>query len=897
MPRKLHIMNGFCRKCLVPIVAGAVLLGSVTGAGWPFAHPPVAAAATAVSYKLVKQGESIVTSGAKQVDYQWVSSNSSKTTQLVHVLQIDLTNPYVQLNAMSGKAGSVTARQSVGAMAKETGAVAGINGDVFNTSTSTSEGAPLGAEIRSGEVLTSTSRLQGMYSFGVTADRQPIVDQFGFSGTVTAEDGTAFELEGINKSAYKFEPDGAYSHVNKLYMYTDNWTAPQRPMNSGTLPTEALVVDGVVTEIVPSGEIATPVPENGYILRGHKEAADFIKNHLAVGQKVSANYQLVSLTNGKTYDPTSFQMMVSGHTILVDGGAAAKFSRDISGLSGAAARARTAVGYSKDGKTVYLITVEESGGLKGVPLKELQQIMLQLGVYKGVNLDGGGSTTMVARPLGDFSVTLAHPTSYGTTQRQVANGIGVYTTAPQGTIKGIVASGTKTLFIGQQASYALKAYDTYYNPIDPSGLTPQWSIDKPIGAFKDGVFTASKTGTAKLTVKSGSASDSVEIEVVGADQIDQLTVSPNTTVLEAGASISVPVKARLKDGRELTVPASSIQWEFKGFTANSADGKITVQSVSPNAAVGYAIARYDGFSTMFVLAPGSEKPLENFENVSYNVGFTGLPAETKGQAAIVTGLPGRETSKVLQLDYDFTNGTGDRFAYAVLNGGNGITVDGSPSALTLDVSGDNSSNWLRAEFKDANGKLAYVTLADPIDWSGWKTLRVDLSSANIAYPAKLTKLYVVNLAQDQDERALQGQIAFDNLKLQVPPQNVAITNTNVVLTVGSKNATIGGQAAKLDTAPLVQNQTTYVPLRFVSDALGGDTVWDPKEKKVTVLRGDKMLELRPGQSELIATGVRVPSPAAPLVKSERVLVPLRVVSEQLGLTVVWDPKKKSITIY
>lgn len=897
MTRKFHTLNRFCRKCVVPIIAGSVVFGSFAGTGWPLAQPPVAAAATAsVTYKLVKQGETMVTSGAKQVDYQWVPSDKTKTTELVHVLQIDLTNPYVQLNAMSGKGGSVTARQSVGAMAKETGAVAGINGDVFNTSSS-SEGAPLGAEIRSGELLTSPSQLTGMYAFGVTKDKTPLIDRFTFSGSVTAEDGATFKLAGVNKSAYKTEPDNAYSHVDAMYVYTDNWTASQRPMNSGTTPTEALVVDGVVTEVSDGKEITTPVPENGYILRGHKSAADFIRTHLAVGQKVETSYTLTSLTNGKTYDPSSFQMMVSGHTILVDGGAATAFSRDVSGLSGSADRARTAVGYSKDGKTVYLITVEENGGLKGVTLKELQQIMIQLGVWKGVNMDGGGSTTMVTRPLGEFNVSLAHPTSYGTTQRLVANGIGVYTTAPQGTIKGIVASGSKTLFIGQQAAYSLKAYDTYYNPIDPSGLTPQWSVSSAIGSFKDGVFTASKAGTAKLTVKAGSASNSVDIEVVGGDQIDQLTISPSTTLLAEGSTISVPVKARLKDGRELAVPASSIKWEFKGFTASASDGKITVASINKNATVGYAIARYDGFSSMIVLAPGTEKKLEDFESVGYNIGFTGLPAETQGTASIVSGLPGRETSKVLDLAYDFTSGTGDRFAYAVLNGGNGIAVDGNPSALTLDVSGDNSGNWLRAEFKDAKGKSVYVTLADPIDWSGWKTLRVDLSAAGLTYPAKLTKLYVVDLAQDQDERALQGEVAFDNLSLQYPPKTVAPNKTSVVLQVGSKSAKISGKATQMDTAPFVQNGTTYLPLRFVSDALGGDIVWEPTAKRVTVLRGDKMLELWPGRDDMIATGVRVPAPAAPIVRNGRVLVPLRVVSEQLGLTVVWEAKTKTITIY
>lgn len=894
---KFHTLNRICRKCFVPVLAGTLVFGAFAGTPVPVVgHAPVAAAATAATYKLVKQGESIVTSGAKQLDYKWVSSNPSEVTQLVHVLQIDLSNPYVQLNAMVGKNNSVTSHQSVGSMVKETGAVAGINGDVFSTSSS-SEGVSLGAVIQSGQMLKSTSELQGMYAFAVTKDRQPMIDLFDFSGSVTAADGTTFNLAGINQSAYRTEPDNGYSHVNQLYIYTDNWTASQRPKNSSTTPTEALVVNGVVQEIQDGTEITTPIPENGYILRGHKDAADFIKNHLQVGSSVTANYGLVSQTSGKSYDPSSFQMMIGGHTILINNGAAASFSRDISGVSGSADRARTAVGYSKDGKTVYLITVQENGSLKGVTLKELQQIMLQLGVYKGVNMDGGGSTTMISRPLGEFAPILAHPTSYGTTQRLIASGIGVYTTAPQGSVKGITASGPSTLFIGQQATYSLKAYDTYYNPIDPSGLTPQWSASTAgIGSFQNGVFTAAKPGTAKLTVKSGSASASVDVQVVGGDQLEQLSISPSTTLLAPGSVISVPVKARLKDGSEQTVPASAIKWQFKGFTASVSDGKLTVQSVDKDATVGYAIARYDGFSTMVVFAPGTEKKLEDFENVGYGIDFSGLPSETTGDVSLTTGLAGHETSKALDLSYDFSSGTGDRFAYAVLNGGQGITVDGGPSSLTLDVMGDSSYNWLRAEFLDAKGNKVYATIADPIDWSGWKSLRVDLSDIGLTYPAKLTKLYVVDLAKDQDERALQGEIAFDNLALQYPPKTEAASNASVLLTVGSTNATIGGKAAKLDAAPFVQNGVTYLPLRFISDALGGDIGWEQTEKKVTVLRGDKMVELWMGRSDMIATGVRVPTSAVPIIKNGRTLAPLRVVSEQLGLKVNYDAKKKTITI-
>lgn len=893
-PRTRHKLSRY----ILPILTGVLVFTAPLNAGSfiSVTHADGVVEQAVVTYKLVKQAESIVTSGARQLSYAWVPSDSTLPTEVLHVLQVDLNNPYVQLGAMGGQKGSVTTGQSVGGMAKETGAVAGINGDVFGT---TNEGAPMGAQINSGNLLVSTSQLQGMYAFAVTNDHQPIIDQFTFTGNVTAADGTVFLLTGLNKSAYRTEPNNGYSHVDALYMYTNAWTAPERPTGSASTPTEALIVDGVVTEISPGTPIKTAIPANGFILRGHKTAADFITAHLAVGDIVDAKYNLTSMTNGKTYDPSGFQMMVSGHTLLLDKGAAVPFTRDIKGVSGSADRARTAVGYSKDGETAYLLTVEENGGREGVTLKELQQMLVELGIWKAVNLDGGGSTTMVSRPLGEFQATLAHPTFYGTTQRQVTNGIGVYTTAPQGTLKGIAASGARTLFIGQQATYSLKAYDTYYNPIDPNGLKPTWSLSNPLGSFLDGALQVTKAGTATLSVKAGSASDSIPVEVVGEQQVARLIVEPSTTVLKSGTTINVPVKVQLTDGRELVVPASAVTWEYRGFTAASSNGKLTIGKVQNNIAAGYAIARYDGFGTLAVLAPGTERALEDFENTTYNVGFSATPAETVGTTSIVAGVPGRETSKVLLMSYDFSIGSGKRYANAVLNDGVGIDVDGNSSALTLDVLGDQSMNWLRAEMTDVNGKTVYVTMADQIDWSGWKNIRVDLAAAGLKGPAKLTKLYIVNLEEGQDERALQGELAFDNLILQNPPAAIDSYHPTIVMTVGKAQATVDGEKVTLPGAPFVQKgtSTNYLPLRFVADSLGAQVVWNNKTKRVTVLRGDTMLELWVGSKNMTVNGVRQPIAVAPMVIKGSVYVPVRVISEQLGQEVGWESKTKTITIH
>lgn len=57
---------------------------------------------------------------------------------------------------------------------------------------------------------------------------------------------------------------------------------------------------------------------------------------------------------------------------------------------------RSGVGISRDSSTLYLITVDgRQESSSGMSLKEFAQLMIQLGAYEGLNLDGGGSTTMV----------------------------------------------------------------------------------------------------------------------------------------------------------------------------------------------------------------------------------------------------------------------------------------------------------------------------------------------------------------------------------------------------------------------------------------------------------------------------------------------------------------------
>lgn len=893
-----HSKGSSAKKWVAASLAGVLWIMPVIGNVGPsflsLGSVPVAQAATA-SFSATKLSEEVITSGAMMMKYKFTTVRSGKSvTGLADVIRVDLNNPYVSVDVMTGKGGNLTTRQSTGGMAAETGAVAGVNGDYFNTG---GEGAPIGGQVSGGVVVSTPSQLDGMYAFAVTKDRKPIIDEFSFEGMVTAEDGSQFPLSGINKGAYN--PEGGsstYSHANAAYIYTDAWTALERPKNSSTTPTEVLVENDVITQISPDAALPMAVPEGAYILRTHGLAAQFVKAHLAVGQKLSSVYTLRSKTTQQELDPSTLQMMIGGHTILVNNGKAATFSRSTTSIGGY--RARTALGYSEDGRYVYVIAAEKNANSAGLSLTELQSFMTNIGVWKGMNLDGGGSTTMVDRPLAETSTTLTFNTEYGTEQRSIVNGLGVYTSAPQGEVKGIKISGSSVLLIGQKATYTLKGYDTYYNPIDVAAGNPAWVSSGGSVTVNAGEATGVKAGVVKLTATSGAASAVAEVTVLGGDDLSSLAAGTATAPLTAGASVSVPVTAVSKSGAAITVPAGSLKWEFVGFKGNVQDGKLTVESVDPGVTTGYAIARYDGFSTAVVLSTAAATAWEDFEKTTYPFAFTTNAAGVTGTAAVTAGSAERAGSKVLSLSYDMTAGTGKMYAYAQFNGTAGKSIPAAATTMSLDVMGDMSLNWLRAEVTDASGATAYIDLAKVIDWNGWKNVTIDLTGSGIKFPAVLKRLYVVNVEEGQDERAKTGTVAFDNLSFVMPSlsSEAGLPKGTASMSIGAKSMTVNGAKQAIDVAPIVKDGSTYVPIKYVLDAFGGKATWDQNTKKIMVLRGAKVLDLTVNKKEFLLNGKRQSADVAPLILGGRTLVPLRLVTEQLGLTVKWEQKTKTVTI-
>ncbi|WP_127581193.1 stalk domain-containing protein [Paenibacillus koleovorans] len=865
---------------------------------------PTAQAAEPAESPVKLISEEPITSGAilKRYEYQFDRGNKPVKVN-ANVVEVDLKNPLVRLDTMAGTNGQFTKKQTVREMANETGAVAGINGDFYNTQ---AEGVPMGPQIMNNKVLATPPYLPGFFTFALTRDNKPVVDLFTFQGQVTASNGASYPLGGVNKTYYWYEDDGMHeggkhAYIDGLYMYTNTWGQIERSNDGVTVPTEILVQNGIVKQIALSGVINQVAPVDGYILRAAGKADEFVRKNIKVGDKIQSDYKMFAQDFSKSYDVASFKMMIGGGSILVEDGKVASYSREASGVDGYSYRSRTAMGYSKDERYAYLITVENAGESKGMSLPELQQFMIKIGVWKGLNLDGGGSTQLITRPLGEFNNVLTSVTEYGGTyERRVVNGVGVYSNAPKGEVKEIALKGATTLFLNEKATYSLKAYDIYYNPVDlGSQNTAQtiWSTSQPIGTFNGNTFTALQPGQTTLTVKSGQASKQLDVEIIGKNQLASLKVQPSSQALLPNAIYKLPVVAMTKSGITRTVPPELIKWQIEGFKGQIEGDKLTVQSIDAGTKQGRLYAQYDGFTTMVAMTVVQQQTLLDFEAAaSTPIAFTGFPAEVAGTAKRYSA-PGMPSGAYgLSLAYDFTKGTGTKAAYAAFGtNGTGIAVPGQPTALSLKVKGDNSFNWVRAEIIDAAGQSKLIDLTQYMNWTDWKTLTADLKTYNVTYPITLKRVYVANPLNGQDERAAKGEVLFDDIAFQYA--NPITTPRNYVkLKINEKSLTVNQSTIVLDQAPVIYKDNTVVPVRFVVEAMGGQLTWNDQERKVTILKDDHYAEMWLDNPNLIMDGTVVTAEVAPLLMNERTMVPLRLLSEKMGWKVGWDAATYSVTL-
>jgi len=118
----------------------------------------------------------------------------------------------------------------------------------------------------------------------------------------------------------------------------------------------------------------------------------------------------------------------------------------------------------------------------------------------------------------------------------------------------------------------------------------------------------------------------------------------------------------------------------------------------------------------------------------------------------------------------------------------------------------------------------------------------------------------------------------------------------LVLTIGLKSYVLNGMQLQMDVSPEIISGRTFVPIRLVAETFGAEVGWDGNLREVTIKQDTKVIKLRIGSKIATIDGKSYELEAAPYIKSGRTMVPIRFISEALGLSVYWEPQRQLVYI-
>ncbi|HYZ85917.1 MAG TPA: phosphodiester glycosidase family protein, partial [Bryobacteraceae bacterium] len=267
-------------------------------------------------------------------------------------------------------------RETMSSLAKRYGAKAAVNSGYFVT-TGPYSGASAGAYLWNGEVVSNgrnrTVLLLCAEQNGVEKIDTDIVN---FEGKITTSKGLSHAVTGVNR------PRGA----NDLIVY--------RPMLGPTTLTDRDGVEAIVDARgrvvkVEDGAGNTEIPRDGYVISASGAAADWLRSKVSQGSAIQLDLQL----KPSRPDTCKATDIVGGGPLLVRNGKAMPSQENLA--HEAKRHPRTAAGYTRRG-TILFVTVDgRQSSSAGMRIDELAQELVSLGAVEAVNLDGGGSTTML----------------------------------------------------------------------------------------------------------------------------------------------------------------------------------------------------------------------------------------------------------------------------------------------------------------------------------------------------------------------------------------------------------------------------------------------------------------------------------------------------------------------
>lgn len=188
--------------------------------------------------------------------------------------------------------------------------------------------------------------------------------------------------------------------------------------------------------------------------------------------------------------------------------------------------------------------------------------------------------------------------------------------------------------------------------------------------------------------------------------------------------------------------------------------------------------------------------------------------------------------------------------------------------------------------------LAYLNLTDNRVWNldPIRNLRFDqyYDTGALIYTLQLNRNYLDLRSTSKNYQLLSTLNGEGYPSTQLKVQR---------LMIGSTTAYIWDSAITLTGAPFIASSRTYVPIRFVSKWLGAEVSWNQSNKEVTIRKGSTTIRFIVNEKKATANGETVSIDAPLLLKNNSTFVPVRFVSEYLDSSVEYMANPKTVLIF
>ena len=224
------------------------------------------------------------------------------------------------------------------------------------------------------------------------------------------------------------------------------------------------------------------------------------------------------------------------------------------------------------------------------------------------------------------------------------------------------------------------------------------------------------------------------------------------------------------------------------------------------------------------------------------------------------------------------------------------TVDGKNDTVKI-AETTAEANTAAANAAKADDKVTLITEGTSVsgkDFTEPAVLKIPADTKDVKNVNQLTlarlnaetgKLEIVGGSYDAKANAVVGYVVEEGSYFVVEKESL----TTISMQIGNNGVVLNNENKILDAAPLISQNRTMVPLRFIAEAFGANVSWAQDTKTVTIVIDGKVLTMRINQ-DLEGFG------AAPIISSGRTMVPIRYISEELGANVIWVPSTRTVAI-